>query len=72
MEGKMEGKMEGLVEGEIRGLMEGIQGMLEIKFGDVPVEVKDKMQEISDLAKLELLKNGIKRATNYEQVRQLL
>ena len=80
LEGLMEGKMEGLVEGEIRGeirgkmegLMEGIQGMLEIKFGTVPAEVKNKVSEISDLAKLVSLKNGIKRASDYEQVWKLL
>ena len=71
-QGRQEGRQEGFLEGEIKGLMEGIQGMLEIKFGSVPVEVQNKMQAISDLAKLESFKNGIKKATDYEQVRKLL
>ena len=71
-EGRLEGKLEGKLEGEMKGLMEGIQGMLEIKFGSVPSEVQNKILAISDLARLKSLKDGIKRAANYEQVRELL
>ena len=63
---------QGKLEGKLEGLMEGIQGMLEIKFGGVPSELQNKMHKISDLATLELLKEGIKRATDFEQVRKLL
>ncbi len=71
-EGLLEGLLEGEMKGEMKGLLEGIRGMLEIKFGSVPAEVQNKMQAISDLAKLESFKNGIKKATDYEQVRKLL
>ena len=72
MEGLTEGELKGKMEGRMEGLMEGIQGMLEIKFGSLPVEMQKKMREITDLTKLESLKNGIKRATDYEQVQKLL
>ena len=59
-------------EGELKGLMEGLMGMIEIKFGSVPSEFQKKMHEISELSKLEKIKEGIKRATDFEQVRKLL
>jgi hypothetical protein len=67
-----EGKLEGKREGELKGLMEGLMGMIEIKFGSVPSEFQKKMHEISELSKLEMLKEGIKRATDFEQVQKLL
>jgi predicted transposase/invertase (TIGR01784 family) len=72
LEGKLEGEKKGEIKGMIKGLMEGIQGMLEIKFGNVPSELLNKISAISDLAKLESLKDCIKRATDYEQVLKML
>ena len=71
-EGKLEGKLEGILEGELKGLAEGMMGMIEIKFGTVPSDFQKKMSEISELSKLEILKEGIKRATDFDQVRKLL
>ena len=71
-QGRQEGLIEGKMEGLMEGLMEGIQGMFEIKFGNLPADMQKKMMAITDLAKLESLKNGIKRATDYEQVQRLL
>ncbi len=67
-----EGEIRGETKGMMKGMMEGIQGMLEIKFGNVPIELQHKISEISDLAKLESLKDCIKRATDYEQVQKML
>jgi predicted transposase YdaD len=67
-----EGELKGKLEGELKGELKGLQWMLEVKFGTVPSEVQHKIQEISDLATLESIKNGIFRATDYEQVRKLL
>ncbi len=72
LKGKLEGKLEGELEGELKGELKGIQWILEIKFGSVPSEVQHKIQAISDLSRLESLKDGIMRATDYEQVRKLL
>jgi predicted transposase YdaD len=71
-EGKLQGKLEGKLEGELKGELKGLQWVLEAKFGTVPSEVQHKIQEISDLATLESIKNGIIRATDFEQVRKLL
>ncbi len=71
-EGETKGMIEGETKGMMKGLVEGIQGMLEIKFGNVPSDLQHKISAISDLAKLESLKDGIKRATDYEQVQKML
>ena len=71
-EGETIGMIEGETKGMMKGLVEGIQGMLEIKFGNVPSDLQHKISAISDLAKLESLKDGIKRATDYEQVQKML
>jgi len=67
-----EGELKGLLEGELKGELKGLQWVLEAKFGTVPSEVQHKIQEISDLATLESIKDGIFRATDFEQVRKLL
>jgi len=72
LEGELKGKLEGKLEGMLKGLMEGIEGMLEIKFGDIPNDLKNKLQAISDLPKLEAIKDYIKRANNYEQIQNML
>jgi predicted transposase/invertase (TIGR01784 family) len=64
--------LEGELKGELKGLMEGLMGMMEIKFGSVPSEFEKKIHKISELSKLEILKEGIKRATDLEQVQKLL
>ena len=72
LKGELKGKLEGKLEGMIKGLMEGIQGMLEIKFGNVPTDIKNKLQAVSDISKLEALKDYIKGATDYEQIQKML
>lgn len=72
LEGELKGKLEGKLEGELKGELKGLQWVLEAKFGNVPSEVHDKIQAISDLATLESIKDGILRAKDYEQVRKLL
>ena len=72
LEGELKGKLEGKLEGLMKGLIEGIEGMLEIKFGDIPIDLKNKLQAISDLSKLEALKDYIKRENNYEQILKML
>ena len=69
---KLEGEKKGKLEGLMRGLIEGIEGMLEIKFGDIPTDFKNKLQTISELSKLQEIKDYIKFASDYEQIQKML
>ena len=71
-EGELKGKLEGKLEGMLKGLMEGVQGMLEIRFGEVPGDIRNKIQAISDIGKLESLKEAIKRTDDFAQIQKML
>ncbi|MBF0342990.1 MAG: Rpn family recombination-promoting nuclease/putative transposase [Nitrospirae bacterium] len=67
-EGKIEGRLEGLIEGERKGLIKGIEGMLEIKYGDKGVELTDSVRTLESVEKLELFKELLKRSVSVDDL----
>ncbi len=59
-------------EGEIQGEIRGIEGMLDIKFGQDGLNLIDKINTIADLEKLEEIKKAIKKADRIEEVARLI
>jgi hypothetical protein len=75
-EGLFEGKQEGLYEGErigkMAGLLEGIEGMLELKFGLAGLELMNMVRVLNTINKLEEFKNFIKKAGSVDELKEFL
>ncbi len=71
-EGFLKGKEEGLKEGERKHLLEGIEALLELKFGFEGLKIFPKVAEISHLPILKALKEVIKSAKNLSEVEKFL
>ncbi|MBF0464522.1 MAG: hypothetical protein HQK88_09260 [Nitrospirae bacterium] len=68
----LDGKEEGLLEGERIGLLEGIEGMLEIKFGLTGLELMNMVKALNTVDKLEEFKNLIKLAGSMDELKAFL
>ncbi|MBF0466330.1 MAG: hypothetical protein HQK94_14755 [Nitrospirae bacterium] len=74
--GLLEGEQKGLLEGELRGkrdgLLEGIEGMLELKFGLAGIELMNMVRVLNTIDKLEEFKNFIKKAGSVDEMKLFL
>ena len=61
-------KATSLAGAEGKGLKKGIEGMLDIKFGEAGLSIMDQIRKISDLTKLETIKEAIRKAVTIEDV----
>lgn len=57
---------------EVKGLISGIEGMLEIKFGQVGLDLIPKLKEINDLENLSKVKDKILNTKSLEEVEKLI
>ncbi|MBF0539273.1 MAG: hypothetical protein HQL03_13575, partial [Nitrospirae bacterium] len=60
---------EGLIEGKRDGLLEGIEAILDIKYGSKGLELMDIIRNIDTVEKLSQLKVIIKRSATVDEVR---
>ncbi|MEO5358605.1 MAG: hypothetical protein H7844_15090 [Nitrospirae bacterium YQR-1] len=74
--GLFEGERKGLLDGERKGkrdgLLEGIEGMLELKFGYAGLELMNMVRVINTIDKLEEFKNLIKKAGSVDELQGFL
>lgn len=70
--GLLKGEQKGLLEGRREGLLEGIQLALDIKYGVKGLSLMDKISAVSDLNKLEQIKELIRHSTSVEELENLL
>ncbi|QWR76558.1 hypothetical protein [Candidatus Magnetomonas plexicatena] len=68
----LEGMEKGLIEGERKGLFEGIEGMLELKFGLAGLELMNMVRTMNSIDKLEEFKNLIKKAVSTDELKEFL
>ncbi len=75
-EGLLEGERKGLYEGELKGkiagLLEGIEGMLELKFGSTGLGLMNMVRVLNTIDKLEEFKNLIKKAGSVDELKGYL
>ncbi|MBF0317039.1 MAG: transposase, partial [Nitrospirae bacterium] len=67
-----EGLIEGEIKGKAEGLLEGIEAILEIKYGSNGLELMDMIRNIGTLEKLSQLKVIIKKSDTVDEVRASL
>ncbi|MBF0344591.1 MAG: Rpn family recombination-promoting nuclease/putative transposase [Nitrospirae bacterium] len=68
IEGELKGHLKGLIDGERKGLIKGIEGMLEIKYGDKGVGLMDNVKSIVTIEKIEEFKEALKRSTSVDDL----
>ncbi len=66
IEGRIEGKIEGLAEGERKGLIRGIEGMLEVKYGDKGIELMDSVRALESIEKIEAFNQLLRKAVSVD------
>ncbi|MES0336860.1 MAG: hypothetical protein SFH39_10990 [Candidatus Magnetobacterium sp. LHC-1] len=71
LEGKHEGLFEGERKGKYDGLIEGIEGMLDIKYGDVGLEILPSVKKMN-IEKMEMFKGMIKRSKTIDELKGFL
>ncbi|WP_052566812.1 hypothetical protein [Candidatus Magnetobacterium casense] len=71
-EGELKGRQEGELKGELKGKLEGIEGMLEIKYGPEGLELMDMLRGIDKVDRLDEFRALIKRSTSVAQLRLYL
>ncbi len=62
---------QGIQKGLIKGLRQNIRDIIEIKFGKKFLPLINKIDSIDDLNKLEEIKNKVKNANSFEDVKSL-
>ena len=67
-----EGIQQGLESSVRQGLLEGIEGMLEVKFGITGLQLMDRIKESKNIKQLEESKNYIKIAKTLEELETFL
>jgi len=59
-------------EGIHQGLLEGIEGMLDIKFGGPGLSLMNRIKKLSDIKKLEEIKELLRKAKSIDEVQKKL
>jgi hypothetical protein len=54
-EGHVRGEAEGRARGELKGLQEAVVDVLEVRFGEVPYSVRERLAEISETLRIQRL-----------------
>lgn len=67
--GRKEGRKEGRQEGRLQTLREDILDILEARFGEVPGEVREKIETLSDEARLKSLHRRAALTSSLEDFR---
>lgn len=67
-----EGRQEGIWQGQIVGLLEGIEVAIDIRFGQSGLKLMNKINTITDLDKLEEIKNAIRKFDKIEEIEKLI
>ncbi|WP_409827227.1 hypothetical protein [Sulfurihydrogenibium azorense] len=65
---KMEGLQQGLQQGIIEGLKESILYTIELKFGSIPNDFKEKLNNISDANRLKEIQKKVVFANNLDEI----
>jgi predicted transposase YdaD len=55
VEGRLEGRVEGRLEGHLSALRDAIFDLLEIRFTEIPAEVRESVLQVTDLTHLRQL-----------------
>jgi hypothetical protein len=71
-EGMRKGREEGENEGVRKGLLEGIEGMLDLRFGAAGLELLPALRRVADLAVLRSFQQAIRRGESLDELRRLL
>jgi len=71
-EGLQKGLQRGKKEGKKEGLQEAISLGLEIKFGVESLKLMDKVYKVKSIAKLEMIKEAIRKANSIDEIKNLL
>ncbi|MBF0345336.1 MAG: Rpn family recombination-promoting nuclease/putative transposase [Nitrospirae bacterium] len=66
--GERKGFIEGERKGKLEGLIEGIEGMLEIKYGDKGLELMGSVRDIRSIEKLEGFREQIKNSASIDDL----
>ncbi|MBF0592406.1 MAG: Rpn family recombination-promoting nuclease/putative transposase [Nitrospirae bacterium] len=66
--GIIKGRLEGLIEGERKGLIKGIEGMLEIKYGDEGVALMDSVRTLESVEKIEAFNQLLKKSASVDDL----
>ncbi|MBF0344492.1 MAG: Rpn family recombination-promoting nuclease/putative transposase [Nitrospirae bacterium] len=68
-QGKIKGKIEGLIEGERKGLIKGIEGMLEVKYGDKGTTLMGSVKNLVTIEALERFTELLKASASVEELK---
>jgi hypothetical protein len=63
---------EGFVQGMQKGLREGIQLAMELRFGDISLKMKQQVERICDVDKLEMVKNALLHVRNPDELKDMI
>ncbi|KWT91764.1 hypothetical protein ASN18_0754 [Candidatus Magnetominusculus xianensis] len=64
-----QGREQGIILGKLEGLLEGIEGMLELKYGSDGLELMGIVRAVDNIDKLEEMKNFIKKAGSLDELK---
>jgi len=65
-------RKEGRLEGRLEEKRNDIYEILEARFGDVPEDIKEAIEKISDLKKLSLIVRKSATVKNFDELREFL